>query len=485
MPYGTEAGRSRPSLASWLPLTALLLATAPRLSAAQRRTLFPPRADQPVMDFAPLYLDTLRGSGNFWLVMYYADWCGHCQHFAPTWTKIAQQFKNDSRVTFGALNCAVHQDHCRGVQVPFFPSFSAYNLNNNTESQTKRGFRFNNEMSGPSEAGITDWLRKKLAEIPRAPPAEGSENRSEQTSSSGFKATPQQNISAAVTSTQPRAGASEALQQQKQNDALVALLFAFHQGVFLNAAPVEGEAGTNSTVLRGQALETHLEWLDYLAVSFPQERTRQDLHMLATDTRKAVDRSLQLQHGHGVLTGQVWEALIAQRSLGGVPPLAGKEPEKHLRSCATYTCGLWSLFHILSLIAEADNEVVPLPFDSAPQESDEAESEKGAAQRPVADSRLPTSLRQIKRFVTHFFGCRDCATHFLESFELCDFGVCELSAADVSGAALWLWQKHNAVTRRVASERGLPALPDLWPAHAACPECWNEDGSFDKEGVLS
>ena len=31
----------------------------------------------------------LTNSDSCWVVEFYSNWCGHCQHFAPTWTQIA------------------------------------------------------------------------------------------------------------------------------------------------------------------------------------------------------------------------------------------------------------------------------------------------------------------------------------------------------------------------------------------------------------
>ena len=28
--------------------------------------------------------------GTSWLIEFYSSWCGHCQHFAPTWKKLAE-----------------------------------------------------------------------------------------------------------------------------------------------------------------------------------------------------------------------------------------------------------------------------------------------------------------------------------------------------------------------------------------------------------
>ena len=36
----------------------------------------------------------LEGSRKHWIVEFYSSWCGHCQHFAPTWKKLAWQIKS-------------------------------------------------------------------------------------------------------------------------------------------------------------------------------------------------------------------------------------------------------------------------------------------------------------------------------------------------------------------------------------------------------
>lgn len=81
------------------------------------------------------------------------------------------------------------------------------------------------------------------------------------------------------------------------------------------------------------------------------------------------------------------------------------------------------------------------------------------------------ALQRVRGFVEFFFGCESCAAHFLEVFDGCQFGRCDLDSADGQGAALWLWRVHNAVTTRVAGERGAPA-PEPWPVMADCAPCW-------------
>ena len=41
---------------------------------------------------------TFFGNDKFWVVNFYAHWCGHCQSFAPSWKKLAAFFN-------GGFNC--------------------------------------------------------------------------------------------------------------------------------------------------------------------------------------------------------------------------------------------------------------------------------------------------------------------------------------------------------------------------------------------
>ena len=37
--------------------------------------------------------ERLTNSDSCWVVEFYSNWCGHCQHFAPTWKEIAYDVK--------------------------------------------------------------------------------------------------------------------------------------------------------------------------------------------------------------------------------------------------------------------------------------------------------------------------------------------------------------------------------------------------------
>lgn len=85
-----------------------------------------------------------------------------------------------------------------------------------------------------------------------------------------------------------------------------------------------------------------------------------------------------------------------------------------------YTCGLWTVFHCLSV---------------------------GATQHSFTAS--IDTLLAIRGYVEHFFGCKNCARHFL----LVAATTTDSSLADhgAAGPMLWLWQTHNAANARIGS----------------------------------
>ena len=38
----------------------------------------------------------LTDSETWWIVEFYSSWCGHCQHFAPTWKEFAVEVEGAS-----------------------------------------------------------------------------------------------------------------------------------------------------------------------------------------------------------------------------------------------------------------------------------------------------------------------------------------------------------------------------------------------------
>ncbi|NXX95188.1 QSOX1 oxidase, partial [Centropus bengalensis] len=131
----------------------------------------------------------------------------------------------------------------------------------------------------------------------------------------------------------------------------------------------------------------------------------------------------------------------------------GTEP--HFRG---YPCGLWTIFHLLTVEAARNGPDKELPLEV---------------------------LSNMRCYIQHFFGCRDCAQHFeamaAESMD---------RVASRQEAVLWLWSHHNEVNARLAGgDTEDPKFPKLqWPPPDLCPQCHREERgvhAWDEQAVLA
>lgn len=61
---------------------------------------------------------------DFWMVEFFAPWCGHCQKLAPEWGKAAGSLKGI--VKFAAVNCDEEKELCGKFGVKGFPSIKLF-----------------------------------------------------------------------------------------------------------------------------------------------------------------------------------------------------------------------------------------------------------------------------------------------------------------------------------------------------------------------
>ena len=149
----------------------------------------------------------------------------------------------------------------------------------------------------------------------------------------------------------------------------------------------------------------------------------------------------------------------------------GEEVSDEYRSCKGskpysrgYSCGLWTLFHSLTVKMPDIDEGVTNPGHIA--------------------------LGGIKAFVRSYFTCSECRDHFIKMTETsADFS----RARDKSQAIVWMWWAHNRVNARLAIEEseghsGDPFFPKrIYPDENRCPQCFKDtpfgqrDAFFDHE----
>lgn len=180
---------------------------------------------------------------------------------------------------------------------------------------------------------------------------------------------------------------------------------------------------------------------------------------------------------------------VRRKSLGGDPPefyqlsrdeiidknMRWTQGCTHNNTNSGYTCGLWHIFHILTIGAsQPENQLYGFHrgYDVSPRE--------------VA--------KTMRNFVAYFFGCDVCKHNFLNMYDTCGHDHCTRLITDVMNldeefaskeVALWLFEVHNAVNVRLMresaerEERVLTKAEELaskFPSREICPKCWLDDG---------
>lgn len=132
--------------------------------------------------------------------------------------------------------------------------------------------------------------------------------------------------------------------------------------------------------------------------------------------------------------------------------LACKGSLPHTRG---YPCGLWKMFHYLTVNAAKDK------FYKNP--------------RIILDT--------MHGYIKNFFSCEDCKNHFLQMADRRQL----IRVNDWDEGILWLWAAHNEVNNRLSGdETEDPAYPKIqFPSRERCTQCHNiQDNTWNQKQVL-
>lgn len=205
----------------------------------------------------------------------------------------------------------------------------------------------------------------------------------------------------------------------------------------------------------GEKMEALRRYLAILAAYFPLRRSNTYLEVIR-DVVKT----------RSTMTGEEFSQLTKTTEEEMSPVYSGL-PHQWIgckgstNSYRGYPCGLWTMFHMLTVnFALEPNKV------------------------PRADfSQDPTAvLRAMHGYIGMFFGCADCAAHFVEMAD--KNRIFDTHSRDEG--VLWLWRAHNEVNARLSGD----ATEDpehkkiQYPAVEHCPACRYINGSWNEEEVL-
>lgn len=199
---------------------------------------------------------------------------------------------------------------------------------------------------------------------------------------------------------------------------------------------------TRYPTIEGEPLLAVLDYLDVIITSFP---FRSNLKDYMTGLRATILTKTSWGGGELYDTVKRLEEVYAPVYLSNSNDyIACKGSLPKYRG---YTCGLWALFHTLTV---------------------------NAARKPGSEG--PKVLRAMHGYIKHFFGCTDCAQHFQAMAKRNRL----FDVKENDKAVLWLWISHNEVNLRLAGDvTEDPQHPKIqFPSITRCPACRQERGAW-------
>jgi len=370
------------------------------------------------------------------VVEFYAPWCSHCQHYAPQYKKLASEVTaTHPDVKFYAVSCVAHQDLCKAQNVHGYPTVKFFKKGSyESTTGTKRKA---DEILKELGYELVDHDEVDETQPERVHDRGGVHHKSNENDREIARVVPFQRHDV----------------HDAWSDASLSFEFALKNGIYVENGPLSEE--------KAAAL---LEWLELLSKSLPSQMGR---------ARVVVDALLE----------NFDDATRGQSHLDGLVSVhVPSKPSWSWRTCTYgdgeigYTCGLWQLFHVVSVgVVEYNRHNAPIPTRHASE--------------------------TLRNYIEHFFQCDVCRMNFLSMYDTCALDGCHRLSENPSPSErewrelpLWLWETHNDVNVRLLGERleqnelekpsPWESQQARWPSLSSCPNCWRHDRSWDESEVF-
>lgn len=103
--------------------------------------------------------DLVLNSEDFWLVEFFAPWCGHCKNLAPHWEQAATELKG--KIKMGALDATVHTVMANRFGVRGYPTIKMFPAGKKDQSDAQE------YDGGRTASDIVAWVNDKYtANVP-------------------------------------------------------------------------------------------------------------------------------------------------------------------------------------------------------------------------------------------------------------------------------------------------------------------------------
>ena len=436
------------------------------------------------------------------LVEFYAPWCPHCQHFKSEWGSVAALVKplrcagfgGDHGIRVAAVNCVEQKELCKQEGIHTYPAVKIF------DGSGKTGVVVSERVAAKVvQQAVRQWhcaegtdsnpvTAKALAggDDGGGEAKDAQAQNTEKESGGGHF-----DVGGDATETQHRA--------DREADLAEAVWFSLDQTIFAGRDTLNPEEGF--------AL---VHWLNLLADLLPADV----LGLGSDDTDGDPDKFSLEEAANGVFDTEVLplRRMVAPYASQGVNSRLDAEQwqalimnckriikTKHGRdvgqgsdwassSCADvgghtrgYTCGLWTLFHTLTVRAAL--------HDSGYLQLGNSRRENAFKSDPVS------ATMAIYGYLTHFFACEECRDNFLKAHPEAQMEalVADTGQNDGRSLMLWWWATHNRVSARLqveSTERGdSDAL--FWhkpfPTKSKCGSngCIDSNGKFIESGVAA
>mmetsp|Transcript_267 Transcript_267/g.548 ORF Transcript_267/g.548 Transcript_267/m.548 type:complete len:566 (-) Transcript_267:12-1709(-) len=385
------------------------------------------------------------------VVQYYSPWCGHCQFFKTKYVALAKETivrlpDDQPEINFHAVSCSVYHWICMQHGVKGFPTIVAFKANSVEPHLLKE-----KELTAES---IAETVGVQL----NAPAAWGNTAESEVVEGDDeFR--PIDILGASL-------NGLVRTRDAVYKDAALSFMHALKTGVFSKE-----EDGQTSGPLDSVQREVFSDWIDLLYWALPPTWI---LHTLINDIRNNID-SVMVSEENLLFMIEKHQDVVN----GGNMKWSTQCSKAYDQ--AGYSCGLWSLFHIISNgVIERHRAVL-------------------GAQDQVSTKFVAQTMRN---YIDHFFDCDQCREYFVEMFDTCGFDHCRRFKQPQKlpppeswrEFTLWLWEVHNDVNARLFEaelkrEGGAGTSKHKlnlasWPRAEECPTCRDRSGNWDKDAVL-